>query len=184
MIRKFSTGGSREYVGISQATKQGYAVMEVGGVADFLYPTSKLRRGRVQGMGQISPTITAENTGVCQVTKNELYIKDGVIYPNEDVTQPTDNDSQIDWTKTEYRIRKLIPKECGKLMDVEEKDIDTILKTVSPTQAYKMFGNSICVCVLCAIFSQLNIQGIKPWNERTYEEKKALTALEVNKRYQ
>ena len=39
----------KEYVGIRQATKLGYEVMEVGGVADFLYPTSQFRRGRVQG---------------------------------------------------------------------------------------------------------------------------------------
>ena len=39
----------KEYVGIKQATKRGYEIMEVGGVADFLYPTSQHRRGRVQG---------------------------------------------------------------------------------------------------------------------------------------
>lgn len=39
----------REYVGIRQATQKGYIECEIGGVADFSYPTSKLRRGRVQG---------------------------------------------------------------------------------------------------------------------------------------
>lgn len=171
----------QRYVGIKQATIKGYEECEIGGVADFLYPTSKFRRGRVQGKGQISPAITAENTGVCQVTMNELYMKDGVIYPQEDITEPTVNDSEVDWTKTEYRIRKLVPKECFRLMDVTEEDADKVLAINSPTQCYKEAGNSIVVVVLCAIFSQLNIQGIKPWNERTYEEKKALTALEVNK---
>lgn len=69
-------------------------------------------------------------------------------------------------------------------MDVTEEDADKILSVNSNTQAYRQAGNSIVISMLCAVYSQLNIQGIKPWNERTYEEKKALTALEVNKRYQ
>ena len=43
---------------IRQATKLGWIEMENGGVADLSYPNSKLRRGRVQGNGQICPTIT------------------------------------------------------------------------------------------------------------------------------
>ena len=168
----------REYVGIKQATQQGYAVMEVGGVADFLYPTSKLRRGRVQGGGQISPTITAENSGVCKVEKNENYsIENGVCWPSTDITQPTSEDNEVDWSKTEYRIRKLTPFECFKLMDVTEEDSKTMLKTNSNTQCYKTAGNSIVVSVLCAVFSQLSIQGIKKWNDRTLEEQYDLTAL-------
>lgn len=36
-------------IGIRQATKKGYIEMRVGGVADFSYPESKYRRGRVIG---------------------------------------------------------------------------------------------------------------------------------------
>lgn len=54
-----------------------------------------------------------------------------------------------------YRIRKLTPRECGRLMDVEEEYIDIILNTVSNSQAYKMFGNSIVVSVLEHIFLQM-----------------------------
>lgn len=56
-----------ELVKIKQATKQGYALCEVGGVADFVYPTSKTRRGRVQGGGQVCPTITSENLMICKI---------------------------------------------------------------------------------------------------------------------
>lgn len=38
-------------------------------MADFSYPTSKLRRGRVQGNGQICPTITSESNFICKVEK-------------------------------------------------------------------------------------------------------------------
>lgn len=52
-------------------------------------------------------------------------------------------------------IRKLTPREALRSMDVEEKDIDTILDTVSDTQAYKLAGNSIVVNVLVEIFKGL-----------------------------
>lgn len=37
------------------------------GVADLSYPDSKTRRGRVQEGGQICPTLTATETGVCRI---------------------------------------------------------------------------------------------------------------------
>lgn len=48
-------------VNVKQATKKGYIECKVGGVADLSYPTSKLRRGRVQDGGDISPTITTQS---------------------------------------------------------------------------------------------------------------------------
>lgn len=56
-----------ECIKIKQATKQGYIECKAGGVADFSYPESKLRRGRVQGGGDMSPTLTSSNLGVCKV---------------------------------------------------------------------------------------------------------------------
>ena len=143
----------KEYVGIRQATKQGYIKCEVDGLADFLYPTSKNRRGRVQGGGTKCPTLTAENTGVCKVEKNKLTDEQKKIFHEKA------NLGEVDWSKTDYRIRKLTPKECYRLMDVKEEDADTMLAVNSQTQCYKQAGNSIVVSVLCAIFSQLNIQG-------------------------
>lgn len=43
---------------IPQATNTGFIEVEPNGAFDFAYPTSKTRRGRVQGGGKISPTIT------------------------------------------------------------------------------------------------------------------------------
>ena len=85
------------------------------------------------------------------------------------------------WNEQEYRIRKLTAKECYRLMDVTDADADKMLSINSQTQCYKQAGNSIVVSVLCAIFSQLNIQGVKPWNERTIEEKRQLTAMGLRK---
>lgn len=53
-----------------------------------------------------------------------------------------------------YRIRKLTPRETGRLMGFDDKDIDAVLSVSSNTQAYKQFGNSIVRNVLVAIFGQ------------------------------
>lgn len=58
--------GEGNKIAIRQATKKGYIECELGGVADLSYPESKTRRGRVQENGQICPTITATETGVCR----------------------------------------------------------------------------------------------------------------------
>lgn len=96
-----------------------------------------------------------------------------------DVSSPKHNNrglENIDWENCEYRIRKLTPRSCGRLMDVADEDIDKMLSVNSNTQAYKQFGNSIVCSVLCAIFSQFNIKGVKTWNERTLKEKYDLVA--------
>lgn len=56
-----------------------------------------------------------------------------------------------------YRIRKLTPRECGRLMGVSDEDISKMAEVNSNTQLYKQFGNSIVVDVMCAMFKNLNI---------------------------
>lgn len=56
-----------KYLWIKQATKEGWIKMKSGGVCDVSYPTSKLRRGRVQGGGTISPTLTCESGGIVRI---------------------------------------------------------------------------------------------------------------------
>lgn len=67
---------------------------------------------------------------------------------------------------TQYRIRKLTPKECGRLMDVTDDVIDAMSTVNSNSKLYQQFGNSIVIAVLCALFLQLNIHGIENWNDR------------------
>ncbi|MEQ2631455.1 DNA cytosine methyltransferase [Roseburia inulinivorans] len=59
---------------------------------------------------------------------------------------------------TKYRIRKLTPRECGRLMGVSDEDISKMAAVNSNTQLYKQFGNSIVVDVMCAMFRNLNIE--------------------------
>ena len=60
---------------------------------------------------------------------------------------------------TNYRIRKLTPRECFRLMGVDDKDIDTIQAAgISNSQQYKMAGNSIVVDVLYHLFRKMFVE--------------------------
>ena len=86
-------------------------------------------------------------------------------------TVPKDN-MLLESTNLKYRIRKLTPRECYRLMAVPEESIDKMLEVNSNTQCYKQAGNSIVVNCLIAIFSQMGIQGIPRWNEGLSEKYK------------
>ena len=58
-----------------------------------------------------------------------------------------------------FRIRKLTPRECFRLMGVDDTDIDRIQATgISNSAQYKLAGNSIVVDVLFHIFRKLFVQ--------------------------
>lgn len=118
----------RDLIKVKQATKQGFALCEVGGVADLNYVSSKTRRGRVEDFGNISPTITTEN--------NPFRI-------------------ERDKPMGKIRIRRLTPRECYRLQDVDEDCIDKMLEVESNTQNYKACGNSVTVNCWVAIFGQM-----------------------------
>jgi site-specific DNA-cytosine methylase len=129
---------------IKNATNQGYLECPAGGCFDGQFPDSKDRRGRVQEGGNVTPTITAEGS------------------------------QQIYYNENEWRIRKLTPKECYRLMGYHDTDYEKAISVNSGTQLYKQAGNAIVKQVLMAIFLQLGIQGKKKWNDMTAEEKQAL----------
>lgn len=66
-----------------------------------------------------------------------------------------------------FRIRKLTPRECFRLMDVSDADYDKLLvlettgkegklkRVISDSQLYKMAGNSIVVSCMEFIFENL-----------------------------
>ncbi len=60
------------------------------------------------------------------------------------------------YSDNSFKIRKLTPRECFRLMGMRDDDIDKIQQVgISNTQQYKMAGNSIVVDVLEAIFKNL-----------------------------
>ena len=150
---------------IKQATKSGSIECEVGGCFDASYPESQTRRGRVQDNGNTCPTLTAQNQEIVRIEKVGQIYSDGsqcgtVIYDNGISTNLVAGthgyaNSHI---ATKYRIRKLTPRECGRLMGVSDEDISKMAAVNSNTQLYKQFGNSIVVDVMCAMFRNLNIE--------------------------
>ena len=115
--------GEGNKVAIKQATKQGYIECEIGGVADLSYPDSKTRRGRVQDDGNISPTITATETGICKI---ESPIRIRKLTPKEC-----------------FRLMGFSDKDFDAAHKVG----------VSNSQLYKQAGNSIVVDVLYYIYA-------------------------------
>ena len=65
----------------------------------------------------------------------------------------------VDKEGRKYRIRKLTPTECFRLMDVEDKDIEKMKQAgIAKTNLYKLAGNSICVACMFHIFRKLFIE--------------------------
>lgn len=159
-----------ENVKIRQATKDGSIECEIGGCFDTSYPNSKTRRDRVQDKGNTCPTLTAQNQEVVRIEKVGQISSNGsqcgtVISDNgisTNLVAGTHGYANSHIT-TQYRIRKLTPRECGRLMGVSDEDIDKMAEVNSNTQLYKQFGNSIVVDVMCEMFKNLNI---KQGNER------------------
>ena len=65
--------------------------------------------------------------------------------------------------KKYYRIRKMTPRECGRLMGVYDDDIDKMLGCgLSDNALYKMYGNSIVVDCMVHMFDKLFINRNEP----------------------
>lgn len=77
-----------------------------------------------------------------------------------------------------YRIRKLTPMECFRLMNFDDTDFYAAESVNSNTRLYSQAGNSIVVGCLAAIFSQLNIKNVTPWNDMTIEQKYEITKID------
>lgn len=149
-VQKDNLVMEKEMIQIKQATKDGYIECEVGGVVDLSFPNSTTRRGRVIDKGNTRPTLQTSGD-ICKIEKGEPMEK--------------------------YRIRKLTPKESFRLMNFDDEDFYAAESVNSDSQLFKQAGNSIVVSCLCAIFSQLNIKGITPWNEMEKAEIDRLTVV-------
>ena len=113
--------------------------------------------------------ITNQNENIIGTTKPDfrtigqrdlVYNKNGVMgaLVATDYKQPKQI-AEIDKVGN-YRIRKLTPRECFRLMGMRDDDINKIQAAgISNTQQYKMAGNSICIPVLEAIFKNLFMEG-------------------------
>ena len=147
---------------IKANTKRGYQECCEGGVFDANYPSSKSRRGRVQEGGNVTPALTA-NYG-------NLVLIDKIMEKTKIQKTPRPEGKGWCWNDKDgkwFRIRKLTPRECFRLMDVSDAYFDKLLvmettgkdnkmkRVISDSQLYKMAGNSIVVSCLDLIFENL-----------------------------
>lgn len=116
-----------------------------------------------------SPTLRSERSGLKVIEPKVIQVGNivstgnwdnpqiGRVYSPEDCS-PTLNTcgggNHEPKITEDYRIRKLTPKECWRLMGVKDEQFDR-LHDISNTQLYKLAGNSIVVDVLQAIFKNL-----------------------------
>lgn len=156
-------------VKIPQATKQGYIECNIPGVVDLSFPDSKTRRGRVQENGEICPTLTAGTQDVCYIEQrvkkignfSEKKTQSRTVYDSSGIS-PTlcagmDHGNTMPYTVelTSFRIRKLTPLECWRLMGFADDQFYKAEKVNSNSQLYKQAGNSIVVDVLYYLFKNL-----------------------------
>ena len=65
----------------------------------------------------------------------------------------------VDKEGRKYRIRKLTPTECFRLMDVDDSDIEKMKQAgIAKTNLYKLAGNSIVVSCMYHLFRKLFIE--------------------------
>ena len=110
-----------KFLSIKEATKQGYAIANIGDSINLSHPNSKTRRGRV-GKNIANTLLTSDEQGV---------------------------------VLSDYKIRKLTPKECWRLQGFPDWAFDKAQKVNSNSQLYKQAGNSVTVNVIEEIAKRL-----------------------------
>jgi DNA (cytosine-5)-methyltransferase 1 len=156
MYSKNPTDG--EYLKIKSATSKGYEEAKEGDSINFSVPNSETRRGKVGK--QVAQTLdTACNQGVLigdyRSDEGFRWRKDGnspaIMAMMRDTWKENFTGQNPPIVKYDYRIRRLTPRECFRLMDFP----DSFTWPVSDSQAYKQAGNSIVVNVLYKILKNL-----------------------------
>ena len=148
---------------VKSATSKGYEEAREGDSINFKNINSETRRGRVgkgvaqtieannmsQGVIQLNPSKESKSGGGQPYQQNRVYDSNALC--------PALSAGQVTWggnaitLPNDYRIRRLTPRECFRLMDFS----DSFTWTVSDSQAYKQAGNSIVVNVLYKILKNL-----------------------------
>lgn len=143
-------GGGREpKILVKEATKQGYAVADVGDSINFSHPNSKTRRGRV-GKNIANTLLTSDEQGVVLpqiIQKPHGFNKGGV--HNIAPTLTKSSYQENNFLKTEgVSIRKLTPRECWRLQGFPDWAFDKAQEVNSNSQLYKQAGNSVTINVI------------------------------------
>lgn len=100
--------------------------------------------------------IECEVGGVADLSFPDSNTRRGRVQENGQIS-PTlmAGEQDICRIENQYRIRKLTPLECWRLMDFTDEDFEKAAQVNSNTQLYKQAGNSIVRNVLVAILGQM-----------------------------
>jgi len=144
---------------IKSATKSGYEIATENDSINFTHPGSETRRGRV-GKSVAQTLDCACNQGVIDIvgslnganeSNSRIYGING-ISPTLLAGESGGGQNPVKHLTPDFRIRRLTPKECFRLMGMNDSDIALVN---SDTQSYKIAGNGIEINTMRSIIRQL-----------------------------
>ena len=147
--------GTTNYLKIKSATSTGFEIATEGDSINFAVPNSETRRGRV-GHGVAQTLDTGCQQAIISYSRDNKgkVILRHIKHESNTIHTATGGGGNTDqFIINDYRIRRLTPRECFRLMDFP----DSFTWPVSDSQAYKQAGNSIVVNVLAKIINNLNL---------------------------
>lgn len=153
IVATLNTGGETKIL-IKNATKQGYLEATDGDGVD-ISSRMEYHRGNVQ-KDKIQTLTTSGGNDRGVVTACAMRGREGnqqIELSNRELANTITTVQKDSMVANNLRIRKLTPRECGRLMNVKDEDIDKI--QLSDSAMYHIFGDSICTNVLMAIFGEL-----------------------------
>lgn len=116
---------------------------------NLVMETIKIRQATKQGYIELEPG------GVADLSFPDSKTRRGRVVQGGNVCPTLQCEGDICRLESKYRIRKLTPRECFRLMDFDDTDFDAAAEVNSNTQLYKQAGNSIVVAVLENIFRMM-----------------------------
>ena len=135
-------------------------VNRISGIFDT--EKSKHQAGSIYDKNGLSPSIDTMQGGYRQpmievIGNYSPSNHDASRIVNSNGLAPTvkENHGTVTATNVDYKIRKLTPKECWRLMGFSDDDFESARLYCSNSQLYKQAGNSIVVPVLEKIFRNL-----------------------------
>jgi Site-specific DNA methylase len=148
---------------IPSNTSKGYEIAHEGDSVNLDQPNSKTRRGRV-GKEKAQTLTTSCNQGVVTSAKG-VYLNDSEAFHRKPLNElsrclkSSNHDAGI--IENNFRIRKLTPLECWRLMGIDDEYYRKARKglleitRLPNSQLYKQAGNGIVVDVMEHIFKQM-----------------------------
>lgn len=132
-------------------------VKQIGNIVETDSFGGNPERGRVYDDKGISPCLSTMQVGGLEpkIIQSSHGFNKGNVYKDAPTITSSgyENNNFINYN---YRIRKLTPRECWRLMGVKDEQFNK-LHGISNSQLYKLAGNSIVVDVLMGIFKNLLI---------------------------